>query len=198
MDIVIATSNAHKVAEFQRLLRPSVITFHTAATIGGMPPVEETGTSFMENARLKALALRQAVLRPGPILADDSGLEVDSLNGRPGIHSARYAGPGADDAANRARLLEELSGIPYEDRTARFRCALCLLMPDGSALETTGTVEGWIALAPAGATGFGYDPLFIAESYATTFAQLSPQQKDLVSHRSRALRGLTEKLGLPA
>ena len=152
------------------------------------PEVEETGTTFLANATLKAVAISR--LAGGLVLADDSGLEVDALDGAPGVYSARYAGEGADDAANNARLLENLAGVPASERTARFRCVM-VVARDGEVLaDFDGSVEGRIIEAPRGDHGFGYDPLFVPDGHDATFAELGAEIKNGMSHRARALETL--------
>lgn len=154
----------------------------------GLPAPPEEGREFREIALGKA---RWASRRAGlPALADDSGLEVDALGGRPGVRSARYAGPGATDAENNRKLLEELRGLPLERRRARFRCAIALVDPEGWETVVEGVCEGFIALEPRGTGGFGYDPLFWVPEYGRTFAELPPEVKNRISHRGQALRAL--------
>jgi len=193
MKVVLATGNAGKQREFAALLAPLGIEL-VLQSILGIEPAEETGTTFEANALLKA---RHAAERSGLVaLADDSGLEVDALGGRPGVYSARYAGPGATDADNNALLARELEGIPPERRTARYRAVLALVRSAGDAapLVAEGHWEGRIALQPAGSGGFGYDPWFIPAGHAVTSAQLPADTKNALSHRGRALAALVEKL----
>ncbi len=187
--LVIATHNAHKTEEISALLQQQAkrwqiqnLTDHP-----GFPPVAETGNSFEENAALKAVATSHR-LKGHLVLADDSGIEVDALSGRPGIFSARFAGEGADDAANRAKLLRELADNPEPHRrSARFYCAM-VLARDGLVLSSvSGTVEGTVSGSERGGGGFGYDPIFIPEGHAHTFAELPPEVKNSISHRARAL-----------
>jgi XTP/dITP diphosphohydrolase len=188
MRIVLATGNAGKLRELQALLAGRDIELVTQAELG-ISSAAETGLTFVENAILKA---RHACAGSGlPAIADDSGLEVDALGGRPGVHSARYAG-GAGDGANNARLLTELAGFAGAKRTARFRCVLVLLRAaeDASPIICDGVWEGRIAEAVAGDNGFGYDPLFLAGDLGLTAAQLSPGLKSQLSHRGQALRKL--------
>jgi len=187
MDMVIATHNAKKRAELTRILQPLG---HNILDIA-LPDVDETGSTFMQNARLKAVAgCRTSGL---PCIADDSGLCVDALNGEPGIFSARYSGEHGNDAANNTKLLENMQD--RAERTARFVCAICCVFPDGREIVAEGTCEGSIACEPAGEGGFGYDPLFLpAEMPNKTMAQLTVQQKDAISHRGRALEEFVRKL----
>lgn len=179
MKFVIATHNKHKLQELQRILTPLGIEAVTA----DLSKVEETGTTFAENACLKAKA---ACKETGlPAVADDSGLEVDALDGRPGVYSARYAGEGATDAQRIEKLLGELSEVPAEKRGARFVSAICCVFPNGDILRAEGDCPGSIAFVPAGEDGFGYDPIFLCGE--KTFAQMTAAEKDAVSHRGKAL-----------
>ena len=183
MTFVVATHNAHKLAELQAILS----TLGIQAITADLPDVEETGITFAENARLKAQAACEATGLPA--IGDDSGLCVDELGSDPGVYSARYAGEGASAAACNAKLLQELADIPPEYRTAGFVCAICCVFPDGTCLETIGSCQGFIALEPQGEGGFGYDPLFLTAD-GRSFAQLSGDEKDAISHRGRALTQL--------
>lgn len=191
--VVLATGNAGKQREFAALLAPLSIEVITQAALGITAP-EETGATFEENALLKA---RHAARAAGlPALADDSGIEVDALGGRPGVYSARYAGPSASDADNNALLLAALAGRPDAERSARYRCVIAYVRSadDPAPLLARGTWEGRIATVPAGQGGFGYDPLFIPEGESITAAQMSPEAKNAVSHRGRALAALLSLL----
>jgi XTP/dITP diphosphohydrolase len=191
--LLIATKNAHKTAEIRAILgdgwKVTDLNDHRSA----VSPAE-TGTTFAENAAIKAAAASHTF--PGLVLADDSGLEVDALGGAPGVYSARYAGPNATDAENRAKLLRELSadGARGKARSARFHCAMCIAQ-DGAVLETfDGAVEGVIINSERGDGGFGYDPLFVPEGYCETFGQLPAEVKNGMSHRGRALAKAREWL----
>jgi XTP/dITP diphosphohydrolase len=191
VQVVLATANPGKLRELQGLLANAGIEIVSQAHFG-ITPVPETGRTFTENALIKA---RHAAACSGlPAIADDSGLEVDALAGRPGVLSARYAGAQADDAANNARLLAELSQVPDSERTARYRCVLACVRDahDSSPLICEGVWEGRIAQQPAGEHGFGYDPLFLVGELAITAAQLSPELKNSLSHRGQALRQLLD------
>jgi XTP/dITP diphosphohydrolase len=193
MRVVLASSNPGKQREFQRLLAPLGIEL-LLQSIFDIDAPEETGVSFEENALLKA---RHAAEISGlPALADDSGLEVDALGGRPGVRSARYSGADANDAANNARLLAELAGIPAVERGARYRCVLAFVrdVDDAAPILASGVWEGRIAESGHGAGGFGYDPLFIPAGHAVTAAELPPGEKDRLSHRGKALNVLVERL----
>ncbi len=192
MKLVIATHNAGKVKEIRGLFSRHYDTIVSLKDEGVTLEVEEDGETFEENARIKALGYAAAL--PGcDVLADDSGLEADVLDGAPGVYSARYSGEGATDAMNNALLLKNLSGVPEEKRTARFRCCAALVR-GGEVITASGACEGIILTAPRGEGGFGYDPLFFVEKYHKTFAELSLEEKNTMSHRGRALRALAEKL----
>lgn len=190
--IVLASGNAGKLAELQRILAPLGVTLRPQSDYR-MPEVEETGLTFVENALLKA---RAAAAHSGlPAIADDSGLEVDALQGAPGIHSARYAEGG--DAANNAKLLEALDGVPESGRTARYQCVLVYLRhpADPTPLICNGSWEGRILAAPRGDGGFGYDPLFWVPECGCSAAELDAAEKNRISHRARASAALLEALG---
>jgi XTP/dITP diphosphohydrolase len=186
MELVIATHNRNKVVEFGRILRPLGV----RAVSAELPEVEETGKTFAENAFLKADSACRATGRPA--VADDSGLAVGALGGAPGIYSARYAGEGAPNGARIKKLLSALKGVPAEKRGAQFVCAICCVFPNGDRITAQGRCQGRIAFAPKGEGGFGYDPVFLFGE--RTFAELSPEEKDRVSHRGKALRAFAEKL----
>lgn len=199
MEVFLASGNPHKFGEFVEILTKSglKINFHSAEVFGGMPEVDESGLTFMENALIKAEALEQLLPANGWALADDSGLVVDALAGRPGVHSARYAGPGANATANNIKLLNELHGFPEEKRTARFQCVLCFKQKGAPPHFFTGTCEGHILMAPAGDMGFGYDPLFQPIGYQGSFAELGSDCKNSLSHRGRAISEWAQYLDGP-
>lgn len=191
MKFIIATNNQKKLKELERILNPLGINAVSAKDEGiSLDDVEETGTTFAENAYLKAEA---AFKKTGlPSVADDSGLCVDALDGRPGIYSARYAGEKATDGDKNNKLLLELNGVSEKDRTAHFTCAICCILPDGEKIEVEGICEGSIAFEPHGNGGFGYDPIF---KYSDkSYAELSSDEKDSISHRGQALRKLKAEL----
>ncbi|HEX2789331.1 MAG TPA: RdgB/HAM1 family non-canonical purine NTP pyrophosphatase [Steroidobacteraceae bacterium] len=193
MKLLLASANAGKQREFAALLAPLGLELVLQAELG-IDSVEETGASFEDNALLKA---RHAAGRGAmPALADDSGLEVDALGGRPGVWSARYAGAAATDDDNNARLLSELAGVPPERRAARYRCVLALVRAadDSAPLMARGSWEGRIATRSAGNGGFGYDPLFIPCGHELTAAEMPAAQKNALSHRARALAALVAQL----
>jgi XTP/dITP diphosphohydrolase len=186
MKIILATQNQGKVRELQELLVNEGIEVLSLRDIPDWEDVEENGETFADNAALKA---RAAAKRTGLIaLADDSGLEVDELDGAPGIFSARYAGEPKDDERNNDQLLDRLETIPDDQRTARFRCALVVATPGGKEYHTEGTVEGQILRQRRGQAGFGYDPIFYLPEYARTMAELTLTEKNKLSHRARAFR----------
>lgn len=185
--LIVASGNAHKVEEFDGLLDDCGFEVLSAKVCGGMPDVLEDGDTFEANARIKALALRAIVPKEAWIVSDDSGLEVDALDGAPGIYSARYAGESASDLHNLNKLLLELEEQPSAQRAARFRCVLCLIDPSGSERFFEGACEGRIAKAPAGAEGFGYDPVFVPEGHSESFAELGESIKSKLSHRALAV-----------
>ena len=191
--LVLAPGNAGKLREMRAILAPWQVDVRPQSEFTG-GAADETGLSFVENAILKA---RFAASAAGlPAIADDSGLEVDALDGAPGIRSARYAGPGADDASNNARLLAELDTVPDAGRGARYRCAMVYLRGplDASPVICQASWEGRIARLPRGSGGFGYDPLFLVGEGQTTAAELDPERKNRESHRGQALRALVAAL----
>ena len=193
MRLVVATANPHKAAEIAAVLVGHGAAVELEPRPPGAPDVVESGVTLEDNARLKAVALVEATGRAA--VADDTGLEVDALGGAPGVHSARYAGEPADDAANVRRLLAELSRVPAGARTARFTTVALARFPDGREVVATGCVEGVIAASPRGREGFGYDPVFVpVEGDGRTFAEMTAEEKHAISHRGRAFRTLAESL----
>lgn len=192
--LVVATGNRGKLAEFRTFLEPMGIEVLGLDAFPGLPPVVEDGATFAENARKKARAV--AAFTGLPALADDSGLEVDALGGRPGVYSARFAGEGASDGANNEKLLGELAGVPAGRRQARYRAAVVIVVPGGAggAELVEASCEGEILEAPRGNGGFGYDPLFLVPELGKTFAELSLEERARVSHRFKALRALAPVL----
>lgn len=192
MKAVLASTNRGKAKEIGEMLKDigvEIVTLDEYPSIK-LPP--ETGKTFIENALLKA---RHVAENTGmTALADDSGLEVDYLGGRPGVRSARYAGEEATDEENFKKLLAELEGVPREKRGARFRCALALVSPDGREEVSEGVFEGFITEEPRGKNGFGYDPVFLVPGKGMTAAELSPEQKNSLSHRAKALAELKKKI----
>ncbi len=198
MQLLLATSNPHKVKEVAAILAPlGIDVVGLGALELKIPEPVEDGATFQANARIKAVYYAKALRRM--CLADDSGLEVDALGGSPGVHSARYAGVDGyrsqRDGANNEKLLAELEGVPADQRTARFVCAMCLADTDGAIVaETRGTFQGIITTEPRGENGFGYDPLLYLPDVGRTSAELSPQQKNARSHRGVASREMAEHL----
>lgn len=192
MKLLVATRNLGKVRELAEILSDQEIDWLSLDDIALTREVAETGTTFRENAILKAneYALASGLLT----LADDSGLEVDALDGRPGMHTARYGGPGLTPKQRYELLLQALAQVPAPERTARFRCVVALASPDGLIDTAEGVCEGVIALAPAGDGGFGYDPVFYLPERQKTMAQLPASQKHLISHRGRAFANMVPTL----
>ena len=191
-ELVVATRNKGKVTEIEKKLAPLAIGVLSLTDFGDIPEAPETGETFAANAEQKA---RYYLARTGrACLADDSGLEVDALQGAPGVHSARYAGEAASDADNNQKLLLALTGIPAEKRGGRFCCALALVTADGQIRRTDGVVDGMILDRPQGQGGFGYDPLFFLPELGKTMAELSSDEKNIISHRGRALDALVAML----
>ena len=191
MKVILASNNKHKLDEIKKILTPLGYDVVSQAEAGVDIDVEETGTTFEENAALKAQAVYD--LTGNAVISDDSGLEVDYLNGAPGVYSHRYAGENATDADRCAKLLSELNGVETAKRTARFVCVLCFIDDKGEKLVIRGTVEGIIGTEPKGENGFGYDPVFMYGD--RSFAELSAEEKNTVSHRADALRKFSAAIG---
>lgn len=191
--IVLASDNAGKLRELNQMLAGLGLTVAPQSQFG-VPPADETGLTFVENAILKARNAAAHTTRPA--IADDSGIEVDALAGAPGVHSARYAGPGATDAANVEKLLAALRDVSEPRRTARFRCVLVYLRHAGdpAPVIAEGVWEGSIAAAPRGTNGFGYDPVFLVPERGCTSAELASEEKNRLSHRGQALHALMQAL----
>jgi len=195
MKIVAATNNKHKVKELTALFAGSDTELVTLREIGFNREIAEDGSTFLENARIKATAVQQATGLA--CIADDSGLCVDALGGEPGIYSARYASENdenSDDAKNKEKLLSKLIEVPDNERTARFVSALCFIDTDGTEVSAVGKCEGIITREERGESGFGYDPLFFFPAFGKTFGELSEDEKNSVSHRANAVKILKEKL----
>jgi len=184
MKLLLATGNKNKIREIESIFRVDGLEFATLADIPGLPEVVEDRDSFAGNAVKKAASLCAASGLPA--LADDSGLEVDALDGAPGVYSARYSGIHGDDEANNRKLLDALQACT--DRSARFRCVIALARKPNEVETVEGVCEGHIARAPSGSNGFGYDPVFIPQGYESTFAELAPDLKNSISHRAQALQ----------
>ena len=190
MIFAVATNNQKKLKEIQRILDSFGITAKTLKELNIETEIEENGTTFEENALIKAKTI--AEICGLPTISDDSGLEVDALGGAPGVYTARFAGEHATDDQNIDKLLTELEGVEKEKRTARFVSAVCLYMPNGENTVCRGTCDGWIGWERIGDGGFGYDPVFMVGE--TSYSEMSPQEKDAISHRGSALRQLKEKI----
>lgn len=191
--LLLATRNNHKKQELQELLRDLQIEIVTLDDIEPLPEVEEDGVTFEANAIKKASI--NASLSGLVTLADDSGLAVDALDGKPGVYSARFAGENADDEKNNQKLLALLTNVPEEQRTARFKCVIAICAPGGKTATVEGSCEGKIAIKPSGQQGFGYDPLFIPEGGEKSFAMLAAEEKNRISHRGKALQKAIPVIG---
>lgn len=191
-NLVIASRNKGKVSEMRPLLEEVFSSIKSLHDYDEVPDAEETGDTYLENAYQKALLTFQ---HTGEIcLADDSGLEIDALGGQPGVHSARFAGPGASDAVKIEKILTALADTPEKERTARFVCVMVCLINEHQWLTSRGVIEGMITDKPKGDNGFGYDPIFVPEGYHVTFASISKLEKNVISHRGRALKYMKELL----
>lgn len=190
--VMIATKNKGKAKEFEKLFQPLGMTVKTLLDFPGLADVEETGETFEANAILKAEAIsRELGVR---VIADDSGLEIDALGGRPGVYSARFAGKEKNDEANIDKVLHELEGVPDSERAARFCCALAMAEPGRETITVFGTCEGRILKERKGTNGFGYDPIFYSLEEEMSMAELSPEQKNKISHRAKAIARLEKVL----
>lgn len=183
--LIFASKNEGKVREFRTFLEPLGIDVVSLNDLENVPAIVEDGTTFVENAQIKAEVIAKAFQQP--VVAEDAGLVVDALNGEPGVFSARYAGD-HDDAANNAKILEKLAGVPATERTASFHAVIVAMKPDGQRLVASGKVNGEIMTEPHGQDGFGYDPLFYYEPYGKTFGEMTATEKNTISHRGAALR----------
>ncbi|WHX99516.1 XTP/dITP diphosphatase [Neobacillus sp. DY30] len=188
MEVIIATKNPGKAREFEHIFAPRGIAVKTLLDYPEIEDVEETGSTFEENAILKAEAVSKTLNKM--VIGDDSGLIVDALEGRPGIYSARYAGEPKNDQKNLEKVLTELKGVSEEDRTARFYCALAAAMPSKKTVTVSGTCEGRILEEERGSNGFGYDPVFYVPDKSRTMAELTSDEKNKISHRANALKKL--------
>ena len=193
MKIVAATGNKHKIEEIESITKKFGMNVITKAEAGvGDLEVEETGTTFEENSLIQAEAIMKATGMPA--IADDSGLEADALNGAPGVYSARFSGEGATDESNNAKLLKLMENIPDDERSARFVSVVTLCFPDGTVVAARGECPGTLRRSPRGDGGFGYDPLFVPVGYDKTYAEISAEEKNIISHRAKALGILRMKL----
>lgn len=193
MRLIIATGNEDKVKEIGEILKGTGFEAVSMKQAGFTPDIIEDGTTFEENALIKAKAVH-ALTSGEYVMADDSGLCIDALDGAPGIYSARFCGEDSTYEEKFVKIFEMLDGVPEEERTARFVCAIAVVRPDGSSFTVRGEVEGVLHEEPKGENGFGYDPIFYVPEFGMTTAQMSPSQKHAISHRGRALRAMVEKL----
>ncbi|WP_010678337.1 XTP/dITP diphosphatase [Bacillus timonensis] len=191
-EIMIATKNRGKVKEFRDLFASKGIDVKSLLDFPNIEDIEETGSTFAENAQIKAEAIAKKLNIP--VISDDSGLAIDYLDGRPGVYSARYAGEHKNDFDNLNKVLNELQGVPDEQRTAKFHCALALAIPGEKTQIVEGTCEGIITAKPVGENGFGYDPIFFVPEIGKTMAELSKDEKNQISHRGVALRKMDKLL----
>ncbi len=191
--IIFATGNEDKMREIRMILSDLGVPVVSLKEAGISAEIDENGTSFEENAIIKAKTIME--LTGEAVMADDSGLQIDYLDGAPGIYSARFMGEDTSYDVKNTALLEKLSGVPDEKRTARFVCAIACALPDGRILTSCGTMEGRIGYEIRGENGFGYDPIFFLPEYGCTSAEISAEKKNELSHRGKALRGMKEKLG---
>jgi len=192
LSVLIATNNLHKIEEFRRIWANYPWRIVTPRQLGLDLDVDETGRTFDENACLKAEAF--ALASGMPSLADDSGIEVDALDGAPGIFSARYGPAGLDDSGRVRHLVSQLIDVPQGERQCRYRASLALALPEGTQVVTSGVCEGVVAFAPKGVGGFGYDPIFFIPELDRTMAELTASEKDQISHRGRAARQMSDRL----
>lgn len=191
-EIVLASSNQGKVREVEMMMKDMGIRVIPLSETAFTEEIEENGATFEENAIIKARAVAEKLMVP--VLADDSGLEIDYLDKAPGIYSARYLGHDTPYSIKNRMILEKLEGVPDEERSARFVCSMALAFPDGKVLTTTATMEGRIAYEIKGANGFGYDPIFYLPEFGMSSAEISPKQKNEISHRGKALRLMKEEI----
>ena len=193
MKIIFVTGNKDKMREIRAILADLDMEVVSMKEVGVAAEAEENGATFMENAIIKAKDIASKV-QDAIVMADDSGLVVDALNGEPGIYSARYMGEDTSYRIKNANIISRLEGVPVEDRTARFACAIAAVMPDGTVLTTEGTIEGYIGYEERGEGGFGYDPIFMVPELGCSTAELTDEEKNAISHRGRALEALKVKL----
>lgn len=192
-EIIFATGNAGKMREIREIMADLKVPVRSMKEAGIDVDIVEDGTTFEENAMIKARAVVKET-EGAVVMADDSGLEVDYLNKEPGIYSARYLGEDTSYEIKNQTIIDRLTGVPKEKRTARFVCAIAAVLPDGRELVTRETIEGYIGEKPAGENGFGYDPIFYVDEYGCSTAELSEEQKNEISHRGKALRAMKAKL----
>lgn len=195
--IIFATGNKEKMKEIRQIMEGSPVEILSMKEAGYSCDAEENGTTFTENAVIKASAIADAVKAAGEeaiVLADDSGLEIDALNKEPGVYSARYMGEDTSYRIKNANLIERLEGVPIEKRTARFVCAIAAVLTNGTVYTVRETIEGYIGYEERGENGFGYDPIFMVPEFNCTTAELSMEQKNKISHRGKALAKMKEEL----
>lgn len=192
MRIIFATGNEGKMREIRMIMEDLGLEILSMKEAGLWAEVDENGTTFEENAVIKAKGI--AAICQDIVLADDSGLEIDALNKEPGVYSARYMGEDTSYRIKNQNLIDRLEGVPEEERTARFVCAIAAVLPDGSVLETKAAMEGRIGYEERGENGFGYDPIFMLPEYGKSTAEIDPEEKNKLSHRGKALRLMKEKL----
>lgn len=190
--VLIATKNAGKAKDFERILKPYGVEVKTLLDFPATPDIEETGKTFEENAILKAETISKKF--NVMVIADDSGMIVDALDGRPGVYSARYAGIDKNDEANNDKVLEEMADVPGKDRSARFYCAIAVAIPGKPTITVNGICEGSILYERRGSNGFGYDPIFFVTSMQKSMAELTPEEKNQISHRAMAMKKLESQL----
>jgi XTP/dITP diphosphohydrolase len=190
--IIFATGNKDKMREIKEIMADEPVEILSMKEAGISVDVDENGKTFEENSLIKARAIAEQT--DAIVLADDSGLEIDYLNGEPGVYSARYMGEDTSYDIKNKNLIERLDGVAKEDRTARFVCAIAAVLPDGRELVTRQTMEGYIGYEPDGENGFGYDPIFYLDEFGCSSAAISPEQKNAISHRGKALRAMKEML----
>lgn len=196
--LVVASNNEHKIVEIKQILEKYELEIKSLKEMNIDIDIVEDGKTFEENAEKKARAIYEYLIKQGSsdfiVMADDSGLSVDYLNGEPGVYSARYAGEHGDDDKNNEKLLNKLQGVPIEKRTAKFVCSICLIDDKGKVYNSVGEVKGYITEKLTGGRGFGYDPLFYYEGFKNTFSNVSIEEKNKISHRARALQEVSKIL----
>lgn len=192
--LIVASNNEHKISEIREILNDFPLEVISLREAGINIDVEENGITFSQNAHIKAMEIYKILQEKNMVLADDSGLMVDILNGEPGVYSARYSGEHGNDKKNNEKLLSKLKGIEFEKRKAKFVCAIELIIDENNIINVQGEAEGYIIEEERGKDGFGYDPLFYVPDFEKTFAEISPQEKNSISHRAKALEKLKEKV----
>lgn len=192
--LIVASNNEHKISEIKAILSKYDISVISMKEAGINIDVEETGSTFQENSYIKAKTIFDMVKGEFMVLADDTGLMVDYLNGEPGVYSARFAGEHGNDKLNKEKLLRLLNGVPSAERSARFVSAIVLIVDNDTVIKVQGEAKGFITEEERGSNGFGYDPLFFVPEFNKTFAQLTPEEKNSISHRGNALKNLEKKI----